>query len=167
MRKQVALIAPVLGLLAGCSSSIAGTASPSSPGWPETVEVNNVGVGEISAFPPSLRGWTLRDAWSTLPRAFTNQLTEVSGPNYESFPATMNGCDQQRFLVRWRVVSEGIDVHALAVDTVGGVVAVADGRSGWMDLDGCHIPAFEFAGSSLGSNLTDVTVEVQHYWVSP
>ncbi|MGY1592265.1 hypothetical protein ACI79D_09850 [Geodermatophilus sp. SYSU D00708] len=115
----------------------------------------------------TLRGWAIRDAWSDTPRAFTEQVTAVSGSDYESFPATMSGCDQQRFLVRWRVVSTGVDVHAYSLDVLGDVTVEATGRSGWMDLDGCSTPGFEFAASDSGSNLTDVAVEVQQWWATP
>ena len=112
--------------------------------------------------------WTLQEQWSTQPWAFTDQWITAAGPDYGEFPATMNGCDNQRFLVRWRVLTEGVDVRAAMVDTIGGVWKQTSGHAGWMDLDGCYAPGFQLAGpTDHGSTLVDVGVEVQQYWPAP
>ena len=137
-------------------------------GWAES-DVDSLGVAsEAPDFPLELDHWTLQSEWSTLPRAFTDQWSLAAGPSYDEFPATMNGCNDQRFLVRWRVVDEGVDVRAAMVDTVGGVWKQTSGHAGWMDLDGCYTPGFQLVGpTDAGSTLVDVAVEVQQYWPAP
>ncbi|MFV0458169.1 MAG: hypothetical protein ACK5MT_05290 [Actinomycetales bacterium] len=79
----------------------------------------------------------------------------------------MNGCDTQRFLVRWRVVS-GCLVEARwnRSDVVFGPVVIAAG--GWLDLDGCAGPEFHLSNvPGDGSTLADVTVEVQQWIPAP
>jgi hypothetical protein len=38
--------------------------------------------------------------------------TRLSGPSQTEFPATLNGCDDQRFLVSWRAVNKGALIAA-------------------------------------------------------
>ncbi|KNX35893.1 hypothetical protein VV01_21745 [Luteipulveratus halotolerans] len=74
----------------------------------------------------------------------------------------MNGCDTQRFLVRWRAADD-VTVsaswfHATAEDVAG---EVSRGRRGWMILDGCQVPRMRLDEAANGSTLTDLAVEVQ------
>jgi hypothetical protein len=142
-----------------------------------TEPVDTVAAGTPPAFPERLAHWTLSGQWSDLPRAFVESdqgWTTTVGPNAQPFPATMNGCDDGRFLVRWRAVDEGVDVLAgeARLDGQGAVEGQvwkqAAGHSGWMDIDGCYAPVFRMASAlSDGTNLADVTVEVQEYLPAP
>ncbi len=74
---------------------------------------DNQGQGSAPEFPSVLEGWRLQDSWNSMPRAFIGRTwTPVSGPNYGTFPATMNGCNTQLFLVRWRALAPGAPVEA-------------------------------------------------------
>lgn len=137
-------------------------------GWAGS-ELDTLGAAtEAPEFPVEMDHWTLQGQWSTMPRAFTDQWSTAAGPEYDDFPATMNGCADQRFLVRWRVVDDEVEVRAAMVDTVGGVWKQTSGNAGWMDLNGCYAPGFQLAGpTSDGSTLVDVAVEVQQYRPAP
>lgn len=135
--------------------------------------LNTVALGDPPAFPDHLDHWALTGQWTDQPRAFVNGYqgwTMVVGPNADGFPATMNGCNGGRFLVRWRALDDGANVVAAAGvpneqgSIEGEPVAQADGHSGWMDLDGCQAPVFRMSSAMPdGQNLEDVTVEVQSY----
>ncbi|TFV86437.1 hypothetical protein [Blastococcus sp. CT_GayMR16] len=166
-----AVVLGLLGLLTGCTAVVDGSGSSavatSAAGEPWSEEpIDTLVVGEAPEFPTALDHWALQDAWSTQLRAFEgDEWTTASGPDYESFPATMNGCDEQRFLVRWRVVVDAVDVEAAASDVLGDAWKQVSGNEGWMDLDGCYSPSFRLAADTVdGSSLVDVAVEVQQYW---
>jgi hypothetical protein len=101
-----------------------------------------------------------------MPRAFVgDDWTTTVGPAYGGFPATDNGCDDQRFLVRWR--STGSAVLAGALNKLGSAAEQVSGKSGWMNLSGCSTPAFRLASpADDGGTLVDVVVEVRQYWVA-
>lgn len=143
-------------VLAGCGQSW-----PGQGDGPEGAE----GGAPAAAFPQSLDQWRLNQAWTDTPRAFLgDEWTAVVGADRDRFPATMNGCDQQRFLVRWRAVNDTAEVEARwqQQDVVFGEPVVAN--EGWFDLDGCSAPEFRLRSTQDESTLTDVTVEVQQ-WV--
>lgn len=76
----------------------------------------------------------------------------------------MNGCDQTKSLVRWRVSGDG-QVRGSRRDSSGTPEATGDaatGSAGWMVLDGCKTPVFRYVGAGEGT-LTDVAVSVQQY----
>lgn len=156
--------------------SATSSASYGSDPWANE-PIDTIGVGVPPAFPRQLDQWTLTGQWSGLPRAFVQadeEWTVTVGPNATPFPATMNGCDDGRFLVRWRAVDDGVNVIAAAgrpddqMGVDGPVLKQASGHSGWMDLDGCYAPVFRMeAPLSSGQNLEDVTVEVQEYQPAP
>ncbi len=86
----------------------------------------------------------------------------------EQFPSTTNGCDNQRFLVRWRSVSSDADVAARwnQSDVKFGTPTVGEG--GWFDLDGCAWPEVRLENAKPGgSTLTDVAVRVQRWIPAP
>jgi hypothetical protein len=149
----------VAGALSGC-----GAGDPWSADTPGTVA-----AGEPADFPTELDHWALQSSWSTMPRAFSgDEWSPTSGPDYSSYPVTMNGCSAQRFLIRWRAVDEGVTVLAATIDTAGAVQQQVSGGRGWMDTDGCVTPGFRLADDLPdGSTLTDVTVEVQRYQAAP
>lgn len=159
-------------------SSSSALKAPSSADGPWASEpIDTIGIGDPPAFPPTLAHWTLTGQWSDLPRAFVEadqSWTVAVGPNATSFPATMNGCDDGRFLVRWRAVDSGVSVIAAAgrpdgqMGVEGPVLKQASGPSGWMDIDGCYAPVFRMgAALNNGQNLEDVTVQVQEYQPAP
>ncbi|MCK0517646.1 hypothetical protein [Williamsia sp. DF01-3] len=135
--------------------------------WAESQQVDLIETGDPPEFPTRLEQWALQQTWDATPRAFKGQETAVPGPGFTKFPATMNGCDNQRFLVRWRVLNPDATVVASLADVNGTVVNNATGSAGRMDLDGCLTPQFEFAESGDASNLTDITVAVQQWSPSP
>ena len=155
------------GALAGLALAGALTGCGADP-W-ATEAGGTVAAGDPADFPADLDHWVLQSSWSTMPRAFSgDEWSPTSGPDYSSYPVTMNGCSTQRFLVRWRAVDEGVTVLAAAIDTAGAVQKQVSGASGWMDTDGCLTPGFRLAGDLPGGNtLTDVTVEVQQYLAAP
>jgi hypothetical protein len=74
----------------------------------------------------------------------------------------MNGCDGQRFLVRWRSLNPQAPVTAAWLDSAGEVSDSVAGASGWMVSDGCHTPQVTLAGQPAdGSTLVDVTMAIQ------
>lgn len=145
-------------------TSAAATASPAEDVW---LEIDHQGEAPSPVFPSTLKGWRRVDTWSQMPRAFTGSWTDVAGPDYGTFPATMNGCDDQLFLVRWRSIAEGAPVQASWTHgPLRGDELTTD--AGWMSVDGCQTPQFRVAHSfSGGSNLTDVTVDVQAWTPAP
>ena len=125
---------------------------------------NLVRGGAPPEFPATLTGWRLQDEWDLTERAFDTTWTDIAGPGYTDFPSTSNGCDEQRFLVRWRVLDDGATIHALWADAADNGHEQVTARTGWFDLDGCEHPAITLAGSTGGSTLADVAVSVQQYW---
>lgn len=133
--------------------------------WPGP---NSVGLAPSPEFPTSLPRWTSTRSWTVLPRYFTDSpWAKAPGPDYAAFPATMNGCDSSRFLVRWRAVNDNSQLVATYVDAVGTPGMQVTGNAGWMDLDQCHTPAFQLLENADGSTLTDVTITVQQYMPAP
>ncbi|WP_157519466.1 hypothetical protein [Modestobacter sp. Leaf380] len=172
MRRITGAVAGLV-LLAGCTSQVSGTARPAvvaadaSADWAATgVQFE---VGDPPEFPRDLDGWALQNTWSVLPRAFEGQdWTLVPGADYDTFPSTMNGCDTQRFLVRWRVLADDVEVEAGLLDAIGDGGSSLSGSNGYMSFDGCLTPAFRLPETnSEYSTLTDVTTEVQQYYPAP
>ena len=82
----------------------------------------------------------------------------------------MNGCDDQRFLLRWRAINQAVTVDARPVGVTGEQSgAQVTGTAGWIDLDGCQTPQFRFHGTppTGSANLTDVTVRVEQWLPTP
>ena len=73
----------------------------------------------------------------------------------------MNGCDDQRFLVRWRAIGVDAQIDAGLADAADNTTDVTTDTSGWMAFDGCEHPQVRFHGNT--SELTDVAVSVQRY----
>ena len=68
--------------------------------------------------------------------------------------------------MRWRVLDDGANIHALWADAANNDHEQVTARAGWFDLDGCEHPAIMLAESTNGSTLADVAVSVQQYWAS-
>jgi serine/threonine protein kinase len=146
---------------AAAAAGDATTSELPGPGWPGP---GNVGLAPSPEFPQSLPQWALSKSWTETSRAFQGKWTFAPGPGQSEFPATQNGCGLERFLVRWRAVNP----HATVVATIAGPrPAKLTGNAGWMDIDGCSTPAFQFASSTDPSNLADVTVAVQQWAPAP
>ena len=136
-----------------------------------------IGVAPSPPFPPTLVGWRLQATWNDMPRAFSGTgWTTVSGPDNADFPSTMNGCDDRRFLLRWRGVSRTAQIAARWVnsaeavptpDVTGTAGRVVIANAGWIEVDGCQAPQFRLVSDANGSTLTDVTVEVQQLAPAP
>jgi hypothetical protein len=80
----------------------------------------------------------------------------------------MNGCDQQRFYVRWRSLDPTADVEAtwLTYDGSDVLSKAVRGSAGWQSSDGCSQPAFRLHSGRSESTLTDVVVDVQRWEAS-
>ena len=169
MAGGVGRLAIIAVALSGCALPTGGsgrtvTVTASAESQWETSVANGVWAGDSPDFPSQIKHWELRSSWSTSTRAFSESWSEVSGEDHEPFPATMNGCDQTKTLVRWRVTSDG-QVRGSWRDSSGTSEATGDaasGPTGWMILDGCQTPVFKYIGSGDGS-LTDVAISVQQY----
>ena len=131
----------------------------STPASRWTRQPNSAGVNDDVAFPDSLPGWTMTTNWQAGLRAFPNSWTPAAGPDGGRFPSTMNGCDTQRFLVRWHV--RGAQVKAAWADAAGDRHDQLTGSNGWFDLDSCGTPEFQALAGSGG--IADVSVDVQQY----
>jgi len=84
------------------------------------------------------------------------------GGRPEQFPSTTNGCDNQRFLLRWRSVSSDADVAARWNQSDVKSGSPTAGEGGGFDLDGCARPEVRLENTKPGgSTLTDVAVRVQ------
>jgi len=140
--------------------------------WPASG--NHAGADEPApAFPPALPGWKLTSVWTQTTRAFTGQWRPLAGPRGVDYPATMNGCSQQRFLVRYRVLNENTTVipgwtHSPPANNQGAPEpTVTPAHSGWLALNGCQVPMFTFGVTDdSNTNLADVAVEIQRYTVA-
>ena len=116
--------------------------------------------GEIPPFPTRLGRYRLVDTRTETVRAF-------DGSDWSTvfeFGNTMNGCDGSWSLVRWRAVNENAVVEAThGYDPAGDypLAEAVDGNAGWMAMSGCEQPGFRLRGSSDGSTLTDIVVDVQ------
>ncbi|WP_188941427.1 hypothetical protein [Nakamurella endophytica] len=89
----------------------------------------------------------------------------MDGPDGGRFPSTMNGCDTQRFLVRWQAQSTGPSIRAGSVDAAGDAGPSVTGNGGWMDVDSCQTPTLEMVAEPGSGTIADVDVQVQQ-WVT-
>lgn len=138
-------------------SSSSETQAAANPWSGTTTQVSG---GPAPEFPDILTNWKLTNSWDTQARAFSGQWTPVSGSDGQRFPSTMNGCDLQRFLVRWRSIS-GAQVDVGLADAAGGDGQSVTDTSGWMAFDGCEHPQVRFHGDT--NELTDAAISVQRY----
>jgi hypothetical protein len=120
---------------------------------------------ERPAFPEEVPGYSLADEDSETLRVFTG---EKQWQGLDGFPATMNGCSQQRFYVRWRSLDPTAEVEATWAGSDGSLIEskVVRGTAGWQSNFGCSQPAFRLHSSGGRSTLTDVVVDVQRWAAS-
>lgn len=167
-------IAAVL-IIAGCSDSGTDTSNaensetPASP-WklPEDNSLPSPHVAEPGnrppSFPPSVDDYALANEWRTTVRLFGHDSWSTTA----DFPATMNGCVNQRFYVRWRVLDPKVTVEATILDSAGRIVRtdVASGKAGWMASWGCGQPGLRLGARVDRGTMANVVVEVQRWKVS-
>jgi hypothetical protein len=151
-------------ILAGCSTSYAGTPSASSP-WAASGggdQVESRSAGRPPEFPARVDGFALVREWRETTRVFEG-LSDWS--TLVEFPATMNGCGMQRFYVRWRASDPDAEIEATLVSSPDLIVMVewGTGAVGWMAGSGCAQPAFRMGLLPGDATLTDVVVEVQQW----
>ncbi|MFF2026884.1 protein kinase domain-containing protein [Rhodococcus koreensis] len=146
------------------ASNRASTSGVPDLGWPGP---QHAGLAPSPEFPQSLPQWTLKTSWTLTTRAFQDSWSKAPGPGQSRFPATMNGCANQRFLVRWRAVNPNATVVATHLNAADKPTDQVTGNAGWMDLSGCYTPAFQFSASADRSTLTDVTIAVQQWVPAP
>jgi hypothetical protein len=111
-----------------------------------------------------VRGYSLADENRETVRVFDDEQWQL----LEQFPATMNGCDQQRFYIRWRSLDPTAEVEATWVSSDGSEIEnkAVRGSAGWQSNYGCSQPAFRLRKSGSGSTLDDVVVDVQRWQAS-
>jgi hypothetical protein len=121
----------------------------------------------------ALPGYRLTSKQQTVVRVFDDGMPQVI---YE-FPATMNGCAQGRFVVRWRTLHP--DVTVTFAPVYGGtgpddLVPVEDsqpetGTSGkWVSDTQCEQPAWALEDvGDRASTLVDITVEYEVWTATP
>jgi serine/threonine protein kinase len=116
---------------------------------------------EPPAFPDEVPGYSLGDQNRETVRIFDDKQWQI----IDQFPATMDGCDQHRFYVRWRSLDPTAEVEATWVSSDGSEVAKKSvrGSAGWQSNYGCSQPAFRLRSSDGGSTHDDVVVEVQRW----
>ncbi|WP_157411647.1 hypothetical protein [Actinoplanes rectilineatus] len=149
-------------------SASAGPTSSAGPTWSDSGTTNLILSGQGPAFPQTLVGWELQHEWTETTRAFTGQWSSVCGSDActNPYPATMNGCSNQRFLVRWRSLNDPV-LFAYG-EVTGSVDTVVEDRlneaaqKGWAELAGCSWPLWQYPPGH-PSTLGDVVVGVQHW----
>lgn len=125
-------------------------------------------AGQGPAFPAELTGWKAGDEWDGGLRASGDWVSLCSGDQCGdmSYPATMNGCANQRFLLRWRT-NDGAPVHFGYGTVAADIGTLVEGQLpqpasiGWAELHGCGWPLWRTTGSN---SLSDVTVAVQVWY---
>jgi eukaryotic-like serine/threonine-protein kinase len=137
--------------------------APPRASWPPLADVlRAVPVGQgVPAFPTKVTGYAVQRQWTETVRAFTGSTWSTM----TNFPATMNGCVQQRFYVRWRSLNPNAVVEASFGSVPEGFVLdrPVSGVAGWQSGYGCGQPMFLLKSSRDGSTLTDIIVEVQRF----
>lgn len=158
LERTVTGVATVTNIPQAPPTSSASQAQAAANPWSSTI--TQVSSGPAPGFPVTLSNWKLASSWDTRARAFSGQWTQVPGSDGQRFPSTMNGCDLQRFLVRWRSVG-GAQVDVGLADAADAAGQTVTDTAGWMAFDGCEHPQVRFHGDTNG--LTDVTISVQRY----
>ncbi|MGQ0631949.1 MAG: hypothetical protein ACT4P1_13000 [Sporichthyaceae bacterium] len=155
------------GALAPVVPSAAPVPDPGAadPGWAADV-MNTAHLGQGPEFPDSLDGWAMDRRWKDTVRVFEGEWAIAPGPGLESFPVTMNGCGEQRFLIHWRTI--GFPVATALRYPYGPLDSTVPDQPpasvGWVDAGGCETVIFRFYGDpQSGSTLTDVAVSVEEW----
>lgn len=143
-----------------------------TPTWTTGGTADSIHGGQGPEFPDDLDGWQQQNEWTETTRAFGGQWTSVCGSAAcaDPYPATMNGCASQRFLVRWRSLN-GVVLFAYGEVTgdVGTVVEkqlAKPAQQGWAELTGCSWPLWQYPPGH-PSTLGDIAVSVQRWTPRP
>lgn len=142
--------------VAQLSAHLAATEDP----WPTSVEaVTNVvaAPSALPQWPDTMVGYEMQVTGTATVRVFAD-AAPVTIPE---FPATMNGCAHQRFLIRWRTFG-GARVSAQLVSTPDLVPdsQPAIGTAGWISTHGCLQPAW----SNLSADSLEDVVASWQVW---
>jgi hypothetical protein len=151
--------APDIGTGTGTAST---SATQSTSAW--SAGPNKTGGSPIPVFPDSLPGWRLNSSWDATTRATVADWAPAKGPDNGDFPTTVNGCNAQRFLVRWRANDDQARIEARWINAAGISGQSVSGHAGWFDLDGCTTPQFRFITSDGVATRSSVNVSVQRYF---
>lgn len=120
-------------------------------------------TGKPPPFPTSVPGYRKHDQFTVTHRAFEHQQFQP----VHNISATMNGCAQQRFYVRWRTLSGGaVQPGYVPVPMTRVWMKGTPGATGWMAGDGCHHPAFNNVRPEGSDIFDDVIVEVQVWYAA-
>ena len=138
------------------------TTTPSTSAW--SAGPNKARGTPVPVFPDSLPDWRLNNSWDATSRATVADWTPAKGPDNGDFPSTVNGCDIQRFLVRWRANDDQARIEARWINAAGIPGQPVAGHAGWFDLDGCTTPQFRFVTSDGIATRSSVSVSVQQYF---
>lgn len=172
MRRTVPAVIALL-TAAACTGPTPPSTTP-SPSPAQTWAAENIEIhsGKGPVFPTALDGWKLEREFDTMVRAFTDRWVSLCGKEVcePRYPATMNGCADQYFLVRWRSINQvpirfgwalsNPEVEPLPLEQELSQPAVA----GWASLYGCGWPVWQYVEQPNGGTLGDVAVAVQ-VWV--
>ena len=181
-RLAVAVAVPVILVIAAATTVIAWGVHKKErlpinlPGvtatWSTGITSDTLHAGQGPAFPDKLDGWQQQRDWTEITRAFTGQWTSVCGSNTcnDPYPATMNGCANQRFLIRWRSLNDPV-LFAYG-EVTGDIGTIAEKQltepatQGWAELTGCSWPLWQYTDGH-PSTLGDITVAVQQWTPTP
>jgi hypothetical protein len=139
--------------------------------WSPSNNGNEIYGGHLPMFPDVLPGWRLEREWRRTVRAFTDSWTSLRTADdqfFHEYPATMNGCGNHRFRIRWRSIG-GEPVRFACGTIAGGIGTIVEKElanpevQGWAQLHGCGWPLWRYITQDNGSNLGDIAVEVQHW----
>lgn len=139
--------------------------------WNGANKCNSIHAEQGPDFPTVLQGWRLRREWEAHLRVFCGEWRSLSPDDPDDpYPATMNGCANQRFLIRWRSIG-GAPVRFGCGTVAGNIGTIVENElsapavCGWAELHGCGWPLWQFVEQKNGGNLGDIAVAVQS-WIA-
>jgi hypothetical protein len=137
--------------------------------WNRANVGNLIHAGQGPDFPLVLPGWRLRKEWDDHLRAFRNEWRSLRPNDPDNpYPATMNGCGNQRFLIRWRSIS-GVPVRFGCGTVAGDIGTIVEdelpvpAERGWAELHGCGWPLWQYIEQDGGGHLGDIAVALQQW----
>lgn len=130
----------------------------------EGVGIDVVEYPPVPGAPESWGNYVLDGSWDGQVRVFEgNGLEPIRGEDGQQFPATMNGCGTQTYLVTFRSIAEPVLLKAQLINAVGEPADSEVLNGGWMLGTNCVTPSFAFHSSTGDGNLTDVAYTVHRY----
>jgi hypothetical protein len=143
--------------------------------WPKNQGIYIANSSErIPAFPRALSGYRSeenKDFWNKT-FASTGSIRIFEGKDWTGipdFPATMNGCTNGVFMIRWRSGSPDVRIASNlgSHDLNPGASAGKIGEFGYMYGTNCEQPMFKFAGAHDKATLADVYYELKFWQAAP